>query len=481
MASKLLKSLEPLAMIEISHSQRLLIKTRLLAFRENTWVGSRKISWTNIATKISSLPAAPNISTDDRTELERRFQFYSSHQKKRGQLANEKESLEFQVGKDSLIRWYAGQPSRAKKPSDKIQNIQITSGGFVPGPEIVAAIRDFLTVEGYIAKHELETANVSPAFALAVQEFLLGDKTKSDTANQVRLFDNEYLSYERQANFLVESRMIFDDLPSVDLVSVVHETTVVELAVSESFDAGLKRLLSLRNHKRADVCYGVCTSNSLPAVLVFWQGNKKKSDEGSITYLAECTTSNDRVSSLKSLQIGAQLDQYKKFVTINMKYIFDFFDLIDENMGNRLKINQFYGNEMKFNEASEADGGQKLYDEVKRIAQAPLEDLHNGVDFQAPARMIEAGCEVNHFCQDDGQSTLHVIAANGLRESLTAIISNPSLNYLVVDDEGKLPSARAFECGATSMGILLTKKEAKQAFSQKTDIRGILVPDENAP
>jgi hypothetical protein len=82
-----------------------------------------------------------------------------------------------------------------------------------------------------------------------------------------------------------------------------------------------------------------------------------------------------------------------------------------------------------------------------------------------------------NVCQSDTRATaLHLAAASKARKSLLWLGEQETIDYLVQDCKGRLPSAVAYEVADDPViGRYLTKKENEQARARGIDIRTLLV------
>lgn len=81
-------------------------------------------------------------------------------------------------------------------------------------------------------------------------------------------------------------------------------------------------------------------------------------------------------------------------------------------------------------------------------------------------RDLQRGIDVN--AQDKfGMTALHHSAATGFRPCIRLLVNSGKCNYLLKDNKGRLASELAYEWGRDyAVGLLLQKKEAKQAYEE---------------
>ncbi|MFZ6047405.1 ankyrin repeat domain-containing protein [Pseudomonas sp. CR3202] len=81
-------------------------------------------------------------------------------------------------------------------------------------------------------------------------------------------------------------------------------------------------------------------------------------------------------------------------------------------------------------------------------------------------RRIQLGINVN--AQDKfGMTALHHAAATGFRPCIRLLVNSGKCDYLLQDNKGRLASDLAYEWGRDyAVGLLLQKKEARQAYQQ---------------
>ena len=108
---------------DFSPEQKLLIKSRLYFYREGVGLGSKTVrSWRKIASDISNLAELPDLSVNEKNIIKERYQYYLITQSRRGKNElSDKEIIEgaFNIGADSLNRWYLGQNNRQKPGTKK--------------------------------------------------------------------------------------------------------------------------------------------------------------------------------------------------------------------------------------------------------------------------------------------------------------------------------------------------------------------------
>lgn len=75
---------------------------------------------------------------------------------------------------------------------------------------------------------------------------------------------------------------------------------------------------------------------------------------------------------------------------------------------------------------------------------------------------------INVNIQDKfGMTALHHAAAIGFRAGIRMLVNSGKCNYLIKDNKGRLASELAYEWGRDyAVGLLLQKKEARQAYAQ---------------
>lgn len=108
----------------------------------------------------------------------------------------------------------------------------------------------------------------------------------------------------------------------------------------------------------------------------------------------------------------------------------------------------------------EAAASEKYFSEQLFIYNAKIGD------FWSVGLHIKSGTDVN--AQDRfGMTALHHAAATGFRPCIRLLVNSGKCNYLIKDNKGRLASELAYEWGRDyAVGLLLQKKEARQAYAQ---------------
>lgn len=82
------------------------------------------------------------------------------------------------------------------------------------------------------------------------------------------------------------------------------------------------------------------------------------------------------------------------------------------------------------------------------------------------ATFVDSGADVNQQ-DEEGMTALHYAAAYGARPCIRILVNSGRCDYLLKDSQGRYASELAFEQAQDyAVGILLVKKEAKQAREQ---------------
>jgi len=87
----------------------------------------------------------------------------------------------------------------------------------------------------------------------------------------------------------------------------------------------------------------------------------------------------------------------------------------------------------------------------------------------------EDGADVNTRDAESGATALHYAASMHAREIINWLAKRENIDYLIQDNEGRLPSALAYEVSDDPViGRFLVKKQNEQAQAQGIDIRTLL-------
>jgi ankyrin repeat protein len=88
----------------------------------------------------------------------------------------------------------------------------------------------------------------------------------------------------------------------------------------------------------------------------------------------------------------------------------------------------------------------------------------------AAKELMGDGLDVN--AQDEyGMTPLHYAAAMGARPCIRLLVNSEKCDYLIQDNKGRYASELAFEWAKDyAVGVLLSKKQAKQAYGRDTSV-----------
>ncbi|MEQ8694483.1 MAG: ankyrin repeat domain-containing protein [Gammaproteobacteria bacterium] len=89
----------------------------------------------------------------------------------------------------------------------------------------------------------------------------------------------------------------------------------------------------------------------------------------------------------------------------------------------------------------------------------------------------EDGADVNARNAETGATALHYAASMHGREIINWLAKRENIDYLIQDNEGRLPSALAYEIADDPViGRFLVKKQNEQARARGIDISKLLTP-----
>jgi len=90
---------------------------------------------------------------------------------------------------------------------------------------------------------------------------------------------------------------------------------------------------------------------------------------------------------------------------------------------------------------------------------------------------LENGADVNTRHPDTGATALHYAAIMRARDMFNWLAKCDGIDYLIRDNNGRLPSALAYEVADDpAIGRFLAKKQNEQARERGIDIRTLLAP-----
>tara|TARA_R110002110_G_scaffold415337_1_gene649287 strand:- start:22734 stop:23174 length:441 start_codon:yes stop_codon:yes gene_type:complete len=122
--------------------------------------------------------------------------------------------------------------------------------------------------------------------------------------------------------------------------------------------------------------------------------------------------------------------------------------------------------------------------DVRRPRAAPQGPVDPNPNFINAARMgelssmqawVEQGANVNATEPATGATALHLAAAMKARPIINWLAKCDGIDYLITDNEGRLPSALAFEVADDpAIGRYLAGKQAAQARERGIDLQSLL-------
>lgn len=430
------------------------------------------------------LPESNEVSSQEKETLKSRYRYYMSVMSYKGREKpgpEEIKNAEFFFGEDSLNRWFTGTPNR---------KIDGQKEPYEPAIEIIAAVRDFLIIMGYVTEIELQID--SPDIALA---YVLNDCTGYDYANtqsESPHFLPVYQSIFFEHGLLSVYTIVFDNLKEVGRIQFHIEKHITKFHSNYKFPEAFQNF-SYATAKSSQIKVGWISVGFLPAMVSL---SKFASDTESVVILNHLVPTRIIKNSInifdwRSLtsyefddDVVAEFrpeDHFQPFVHSEYEHKLEFFEDLCHTRYSGI-FSSFKGDEYKFRMTAEKnnytkedmESGKALYNSVLNIVKIlQSEDRRKlaDLDFEEPAQLIEQGANVNYWDPFKQTTTLHLAAGTVLRDTLDAMMAVDGLDYLVKDRNGRLPADIAF-FGSSEYGSLLTEKQTAQANE-----RGISIPE----
>lgn len=481
-----------------SSYQQLLIKSRLFLYREGLSVGRKKHAWAKIASEISNLPDAPYLNGEEKSKILLRYRQYVLTESRRGKVDKITETdikdANFYISDDTLQRWFEGQTLRGKAEGKK---------PYLPSPQKIAAIRDFLLVNNHLHESELEARE--PSIALA---FVLNDLNMNNSNLDMPEFFSTYRSYAVRGNQFVASVLNFIAIENAGYLKFIneiwyfqmHEFTTLQTALDQMTPANLDEEVT----RMGWIAYG-----TRPSLISFFQSDSDQQSPLGIEHLNLTSAQNNQVihfdfhplhsyqkNNEHVLPIKSQ-SPATPFAQSDYEHFFAFFEeklyteISNANIRGSNYAPGFFQKNNSVEEFLYSDedlkSGKALYDEIGKVRNK-CRDPYNeeAIDYDAPVQLIQQGVNVNYSEPGTTWTTLHRAAQSGLIATLNALMEREDLNYLVRCSKGMLPSDWSFRSGSKTMGMKLAEKQAEQARNMGIDLGKFLAqplpqPEENTP
>lgn len=121
---------------------------------------------------------------------------------------------------------------------------------------------------------------------------------------------------------------------------------------------------------------------------------------------------------------------------------------------------------------------------VRRPVPPPEDDSNLDLNFVLSASygdlrqvklLIDKGADVNFREPTTGATALHFAASLKARDMINILAKCDGIDFLIKDNEGRLPSALAFEAADDpTIGRYLAKKQAEQARARGIDLKTVI-------
>jgi len=461
---------------DFSPEQKLLIKSRLYFYREGVGLGSKTVrSWRKIASDISNLAELPDLSVNEKNIIKERYQYYLITQSRRGKNElSDKEIIEgaFNIGADSLNRWYLGQNNRQKPGTKK---------PYQPTAQIIAAVRDFLLIKKYLLPTELHSDDQSIAFISSLNDF--ANYNFEETKELIPEFFHSYLSYTLHNNAFKTKTVQFETIKKAGYIRFVNEVRTFNIEDRLSLKVMLEKSAVMTANKMENQT-GYLALGMLPSLIAFvaktkcgersilnWHVTLSSVAQNKAKFIKFQDTRSYSVEDERILPFRPQ-NAVSTYIYSKYEDIFDYFDeSIYTNKNSIDKVSFFQRSNsvgVLVHNEEDIQSGIALYKEVCNLA---YEFDGSDEDYLIPIKMIEQGANVNYA--ENNFSTLHVAAQCGLSRIIYAIAQREDLNYLVKDNQGLLPSDWAFRV-SDELGQFLSEKQNEQAIKQGVDLSKLL-------
>ncbi len=468
------------ALCAFSPEQKQLIKSRLWLYRASQGANVQSTSWGRIALEIGTLPSAGDLDAATVQHLLERYRYYLLTQPRRGR---EKPSAElvseaaFAVSEDTLARWFAGLGR-----GDQLEGRKL----YEPSAQIIAGIRDFLLLKGYLCETELVAKDppLAPAFALNA---LASVQMRSPLPVE---FASTYLAYGRCGEELSARMLVFAEEPDAGIIRV-QETHFNSVTGAPGDTKNLSRVPSDKRKVR----FGWIALGLSPALLLIFPPDGMGKGQVGIAQLNVASLRGEQVAVISYINAASftQTDEGVFPVSGQDSAFFlvdptrnNFRELIDKNMYNSKRVSGHYFqgdanaiiNSM-VQDIEQKNSGKELYDRVVQMYGALYEVDARKTDLifdGTPARMIREGADVNYFCPENGSSIIHYITLMGAWDMLEALDERDDVDYLVRTVDGRLPSDFAAMHFEPELLEYITRKQVEQAQRQGISFADILSP-----
>lgn len=469
----------------ITPQQALLIKSRLYFYREGLGSAPAK-SWAHIALRISTLPYEADMPLDEREHLIERYRYYLLSRTLRGRekpTDADVRDAAFAISDDTLHRWYHGQYDESRLGGKK---------DYVPSPQVIAAIRDFLLFKGHLSEADLNIDHPALNVIFSLNAFF--GRANYASAKPVPQLPASAISYDISGEALVFDTVAFESIDAAGYVRFCRETHKYPIPNGSNLRGAIDRA-SGRTPSETATRTGWIALGPSPVWLAFHEADVRAGHRPEVEMLTLASLRGGAVAIFK-LASAASFDVDgdsvlppradtggKPFVSNDFAGKIEYFEEFTYNIQERPTIKDFYASnsvEEILDRSSDENSGKALFEQLSKIwrhfrassSRMPFNESWSARDEELPFEMIQSGADVNYRDPITGVTVLH--RTIGLNDVIEVLMERDDLNYLVKTAKGLTPADCAFQNHQPELGMRLSKKMAEQARRDGIDLADFL-------